>query len=74
MKDVICSDDMDKIQEQINGNENLDDQFDSKAPFTQNIEYQEEAEGNEDLHPDFSGTMTYRMMLEFLLCYQVMNH
>lgn len=36
MKDVICSDDMDKIQEQINGNENLDDQFDSKAPFTQN--------------------------------------
>lgn len=38
------------------------------------IEYQDEAEGNEDLHPDFSGTMTYRMMLEFLLCYQVMNH
>ena len=28
------------------------DAFDSIAPFTQNIEYQDEAEGFEDLHPD----------------------
>ena len=30
------------------------DAFDSIAPFTQSIEYQDEAEGFEDLHPDFS--------------------
>ena len=34
--------------------DDIDDQFDSIAPFTQNIEYQDQAEGFEDLHPDFS--------------------
>lgn len=33
--------------------ENMD-QFDSIAPFTQNMEYQDEAEGLQDLHPDFN--------------------
>lgn len=30
------------------------EKYDSIAPFTQNVEYQDEAEGLQDLHPDFN--------------------
>lgn len=51
---AVCSDALDKIDEQIiiGLDENVE-QFDSIAPFTQNIEYQDEAEGLQDLHSDF---------------------
>ena len=45
---------MNKIHEHIINTDDIDDQFDSIAPLTQNIEYQDEAEGFEDLHPDFN--------------------
>lgn len=47
---------MDKIQEHLNGSEDTGDhnQYDSIAPFTQDIEYQDEAVGDKDLHPDFN--------------------
>ena len=51
---AVYSDEIDKIQEHINDNILSDDQFDSIAPFTQNIEYQDEYEGVHDLHPDFN--------------------
>ena len=31
-----------------------EDQFDSIAPNTQNVELQDEAEGSEDLHPEYN--------------------
>lgn len=46
---AVYSDEIDKIQEHINDNILSDDQFDSIAPFTQNIEYQVE---NYDLSED----------------------
>ena len=51
---TACSDALDKIREQIIGLDENVEQFDSIAPFTQNIEYQDEAEGLKDFHPDFS--------------------
>ena len=39
---AVYSNEIDKIQEYINDNILSDDQFDSIAPFTQNIEYQDE--------------------------------
>ena len=51
---AVYSNEIDKIQEYINDNILSDDQFDSIAPFTQNIEYQDEYEGVHDLHPDFN--------------------
>lgn len=51
---AIYSDDLNKIHEHMIDIDVTDDQFDSIAPFTQNIEYQDEAEGFEDLDPDFS--------------------
>ena len=50
---AVCSDALDKIHEQIIGLDENVEQFDSIAPFTQNIEYQDEAEGLQDSHPDF---------------------
>ena len=50
---AVCSDALDKIHEQIIGLDENVEQFDSIAPFTQNIEYQDEAEGLQDLYPDF---------------------
>ena len=50
---AVCSDTLDKIHEQIIGLDENVEQFDSIAPFTQNIEYQDKAEGLQDLHPDF---------------------
>ena len=51
---AICSEDLNKIHHHMMDICDIDDQFDSIAPFTQNIEYQDEAEGFKDLHPDFS--------------------
>ena len=51
---AVYSDEIDKIQEHINDNILSDDQFDSIAPFTQNIEYQDEYKGVHDLQPDFN--------------------
>lgn len=51
---TVCSDALDKVHEHmISLDENIE-QFDSIAPFRQNIEYQDEAEGLQDLHPDFT--------------------
>ena len=53
---AVCGSDMDKIQEHLNGSEDTGDhnQYDSIAPFKQDIEYQDEAVGDKDLHPDFN--------------------
>ena len=51
---AICSEDLNKIHEHIINTDDINDQFDSIAPLTQNIEYQDEAEGFEDLHPVFN--------------------
>ena len=53
---AVCGSDMDKIQEHLNGSEDTGDhnQYDSIAPFTQDIEYQDEAVGDKDLQPDFN--------------------
>lgn len=51
---TVCSDALDKVHEHmISLDENVE-QFDSIAPFRQNIEYQDEAEGLQDLHPYFT--------------------
>lgn len=51
---AVCSDNLDKIQEHLNEIDGDNDNFDSIAPLTQNIEYQDEAEGLQDLHPDLN--------------------
>ena len=51
---AVCSDALDKVHEHMISLEESVEQFDSIAPFTQNIEYQDEAEGIQDLHPDFN--------------------
>ena len=51
---AICSEDLNGIEEQLRNTDYTDDQFDSIAPNTQNVELQDEAIGNEDLHPDFN--------------------
>ena len=51
---AVCSENLDKIQENLNGIDADNDNFDSIAPYTQNIEYQDEAEGIQDLHPDLN--------------------
>ena len=51
---AVCSDALDKIHEQMIGLDESVEQFDSIAPFTQDIEYQDDAEGLQDLHPDFN--------------------
>ena len=42
---AVCSENLDKIQEHLNEIDGNNDNFDSIAPFTQNMEYQDEAEG-----------------------------
>ena len=53
---AVCGSGMDKLQEHLNGGEDTGDhnQYDSIAPFTQDIEYQDKAVGDKDLHPDFN--------------------
>ena len=51
---AVCSDDMNEIQTHMMGSDENEDQFDSIAPCTQSIEYQDEDEGLQDLHPDFN--------------------
>ena len=51
---AVCSDDLNEIQAHMIGCDENEDQFDSIAPCTQSIEYQDEDEGLQDLHPDFS--------------------
>lgn len=51
---VVCNEDFDEIQEQINNIRDTDEEYDLIAPCTQNVEIQDEALGNEDLQPDFN--------------------
>ena len=51
---AVCSENLDKIPENLNGIDADNDNFDSIAPYTQNIQYQDEAEGIQDLHPDLN--------------------
>ena len=51
---VICSQNMDEIEEQLNNMDNDDENFDLIAPGTQNVERQDESEGTQDLHPEFN--------------------
>ena len=51
---AVCSDDLNEIQAHMNGCDENEDQFDSIAPCTQSIEYQDEDEGLHDLHADFN--------------------
>lgn len=51
---AVCSDDLNEIQAHMIGCDENEDQFDSIAPCTQSIEYQDEDEGLHDLHPDFN--------------------
>ena len=51
---AVCSENLDKIQGHLNGIDADNDNFDPIAPFTQNIEYQDEAEGLQDLHRDLN--------------------
>ena len=48
----VCSEDLNDIHQHLN--DDNDDQFDSIAPVTQNVELHDENEGNQDLHPDFN--------------------
>jgi len=52
---AICSEDLNEIEQHLHSIDCSEDQFDSIAPNTQNVELQDEAEGTEDLHPDFNG-------------------
>ena len=33
----------------------IEDRYDDTAPYTENLEQQDQAEGDHDLHPDFTG-------------------
>ena len=70
---AVCSEDLNEIQQHLN--DDNEDQFDSIAPVTQNIELQDENEGNQDLHPDFNETdMTYQMILVFHQQHKIMTN
>ena len=51
---VLCHEDFNELQEQGNNMEDVDDEYDLIAPYTQNVEHSDEALGNEDLQPDFN--------------------
>ena len=51
---AVCSDDLNAIQAHMISCDENEDQFDSIAPCTQSLEYQDEDEGVQDLHPDFN--------------------
>ena len=51
---AVYSDDLNEIQVHMIGCDENKDQFDSIAPCTQSIEYQDEDEGLHDLHPDLN--------------------
>ena len=51
---AICREDLNEIEEQLHNTDHTDDQFDSIAPNTQNVELQDEAISNEDLDLDFN--------------------
>lgn len=51
---AVCTDDLNEIEEQLSTMEESDDNYDTIAPNTQNIELQDEAEGGQDLHPDLN--------------------
>ena len=55
---AICREDLNEIEEQLHNTDHTDDQFDSIAPNTQNVELQDEAISNEDLDLDFNETMS----------------
>ena len=70
---AVCSEDLNEIQQHLN--DDNEDQFDSIAPVTQNIELQDENEGSQDLHPDFNETdMIYQMILVFHQQHKKMDH
>ena len=51
---AICSEDLNEIEQNLLSTNCSEEQFDSIAPNTQNIELEDEAEVMEDLHPDFN--------------------
>ena len=51
---AISREDLNEIEEQLHKTDHTDDQFDSIAPNTQNVELQDKAFSNEDLHLDFN--------------------
>ena len=53
---VMCNQDFDELQEQVNRSESDMYMYDNIAPCTENVEQKDRAEGDEDLHPDFNET------------------
>lgn len=50
---TVCNEDLNEIQQQIN---TLEESYDTIAPYTQNVEQQDQADGDADLHPDFNAS------------------
>ena len=51
---IMCNEDFNELQEQVNNMEDADDEYDLIAPYTQYVEHEDEALGNEDLQPVFN--------------------
>ena len=51
---AISCEDLNEIEQHLQTTDFSEDQFDSIAPNTQNVELQDGAEGNEDLHPEYN--------------------
>ena len=51
---AISCEDLNDIEQHLQATDFSEDQFDSKAPNTQNVELQDEAEGSEDLHLEYN--------------------
>ena len=51
---AISCEDLNEIEQHLQTTDFSEDQFDSIAPNTQNVELQDEAEGSEDLHPEYN--------------------
>ena len=75
----MCSEDLDRIQDQINSMED-ENYYDHIAPVTQNTERQDEFEDEQDFHPDIkenydlSGDLVCLQLLQILnSCYYMEN-
>ena len=53
MQYAICSEVVSEVEQHLNNLDSNESLNDSKAPYTENIELQDEAEDSEDLHSDF---------------------
>lgn len=51
---VMCNEDFNDLQELANNIEDSNDEYDTVALGTENVERQDEAQGSEDLQPDFN--------------------